>query len=63
MTARPTASRRASGNSGLVGFFTAWTAPSAPGRKPAEAWASFRERPLSQKEFRAVAANVAPYLR
>jgi predicted TIM-barrel fold metal-dependent hydrolase len=34
-----------------------------PGRKPAEAWASFRELPLSQDEFRAIAANVAPYLR
>ena len=34
-----------------------------PGRKPAEAWASFRELPLSQEEFRAIAANVAPYLR
>lgn len=34
-----------------------------PGRKPAEAWASFRELPLSPEEFRAIAANVAPYLR
>jgi len=34
-----------------------------PGRKPAEAWASFRELPLSREEFRAIAANVAPYLR
>jgi predicted TIM-barrel fold metal-dependent hydrolase len=33
-----------------------------PGRKPAEAWASFRELPLSREEFRAIAANVAPYL-
>jgi len=34
-----------------------------PGRKPAEAWASFRELPLTPEEFRAIAANVAPYLR
>jgi uncharacterized protein len=34
-----------------------------PGRKPAEAWASFRELPLSREEFRAIATNVAPYLR
>jgi predicted TIM-barrel fold metal-dependent hydrolase len=34
-----------------------------PGRKPAEAWASFRELPLTQEEIRAIAANVAPYLR
>jgi predicted TIM-barrel fold metal-dependent hydrolase len=34
-----------------------------PGRKPAEAWASFRELPLSREELRAIAANVAPYLR
>jgi predicted TIM-barrel fold metal-dependent hydrolase len=34
-----------------------------PGRTPAEAWASFRELPLSDTEFRAIAANVAPYLR
>jgi predicted TIM-barrel fold metal-dependent hydrolase len=33
-----------------------------PGRKPAEAWASFRELPLTAGEFRAIAANVAPYL-
>ena len=33
-----------------------------PGRKPAEAWASFRELPLTDAEFRAIAANVAPYL-
>ena len=32
------------------------------GRKPAEAWASFRELPLSREEFRTIAANVAPYL-
>ena len=34
-----------------------------PGRKPAEAWASFRELPLTDAEFREIAANVAPYLR
>ena len=34
-----------------------------PGRKPAEAWASFRELPLSREELRAIAANIAPYLR
>ncbi len=34
-----------------------------PGRKPAEAWASFRELPLSPEEFRVIATNVAPYLR
>ncbi len=34
-----------------------------PGRKPAEAWASFRELPLTGAEFREIAANVAPYLR
>jgi uncharacterized protein len=34
-----------------------------PGRKPAEAWASFRELPLADAEFRAIAANAAPYLR
>ena len=34
-----------------------------PGRTPAEAWASFRELPLSQEEFRVIATNVAPYLR
>jgi predicted TIM-barrel fold metal-dependent hydrolase len=34
-----------------------------PGRKPAEAWASFRELPLTDAEFRVIAANVAPYLR
>jgi predicted TIM-barrel fold metal-dependent hydrolase len=33
-----------------------------PGRKPSEAWASFRELPLTDNEFRAIAANVAPYL-
>jgi len=33
-----------------------------PGRKPAEAWASFRELPLTDTEFRAIAANVAQYL-
>jgi len=34
-----------------------------PGRKPAEAWASFRELPLTDAELREIAANVAPYLR
>jgi len=33
-----------------------------PGRKPLEAWESFHELPLSDSEFRAIAANVAPYL-
>lgn len=34
-----------------------------PGRAPREAWASFRELPLTDAEFRAIAMNVAPYLR
>lgn len=34
-----------------------------PGRKPQEAWASFRELPLTREEFRTIAANVAPYAR
>ena len=33
-----------------------------PGRKPLEAWESFRELPLTDSEFRAIAANVAPFL-
>jgi predicted TIM-barrel fold metal-dependent hydrolase len=34
-----------------------------PGRSPKEAWQSFTELPLSDAEIRAVAANVAPYMR
>ena len=33
------------------------------GRAPREAWASFRELPLADAEFRVIAANVASYLR
>jgi uncharacterized protein len=38
---------------------------SAGGTNPttAEAWASFRQLPLSAEEFRTIASNVAPYLR
>ena len=30
---------------------------------PREAWAAFRQLPLTDEEFRTIAANVAPYLR
>jgi hypothetical protein len=30
---------------------------------PQAAWAAFRELPLSEKQFRTIAANVAPYMR
>ncbi len=34
-----------------------------PGNRPREGWASFRTLPLSEAEFRAIAGNVAPYMR
>jgi predicted TIM-barrel fold metal-dependent hydrolase len=34
-----------------------------PGNAPSEAWAAFKELPLSKKEFSLIAGNVAPYLR
>ena len=30
---------------------------------PREAWVAFRQLPLTDEEFRTIAANVAPYLR
>ena len=30
---------------------------------PREAWATFRQLPLTEAEFRAIADNVAPYMR
>jgi predicted TIM-barrel fold metal-dependent hydrolase len=38
-------------------------AASGPNQKPREAWAEFRKLPLTEAEFRAIAANIAPYLR
>lgn len=35
---------------------------SVPGNTPREHWTRFRELPFSKKEFRAIEANVAPYL-
>lgn len=34
-----------------------------PGNSPREAWAAFRQLPLTEEEFRTIAANIAPYLR
>jgi predicted TIM-barrel fold metal-dependent hydrolase len=34
-----------------------------PGNSPREAWAAFKRLPLTDAEFRTIAANVAPYLR
>lgn len=34
-----------------------------PGNSPREAWEAFRQLPLTDAEFRAIAANVAPYLK
>src|SRR5205085_615871 len=34
-----------------------------PGNTPLEGWKVFRQLPLSEKEFRIIAANVAPYIR
>jgi predicted TIM-barrel fold metal-dependent hydrolase len=31
--------------------------------RPRESWAAFRRLPLTEQEFAAIAANVAPYLR
>lgn len=31
--------------------------------RPREAWAAFRQLPLSEKEFATIASNVAPYMR
>jgi hypothetical protein len=35
----------------------------AGGLTPREAWAALRKLPLSDAEFRAIATNVAPYMR
>ena len=38
-------------------------AASAPNPPPREGWAAFRKVPLTEDEFRTIAANVAPYMR
>lgn len=38
-------------------------APSGGNPPPQQAWAAFRKLPLSEEEFRTIAANLAPYMR